>query len=64
MGTHIRVLSKSYHMNTNMTGFRWFQKTLRLCPLDESIASALEGLIERRECMVSVITALVVGSPP
>ena len=23
MGTHLRVLSKSYPMNTNMTGFRW-----------------------------------------
>ena len=26
MGTHLRVLSKSYPMNTNMTGFRWFSK--------------------------------------
>ena len=24
MGTHLRVLSKSYPMNTDMTGFRWF----------------------------------------
>ena len=23
-------------MNTNMTGFRWFQKSLRTCALDES----------------------------
>ena len=24
MGTHMRVLSESYPMNTNMTGFGWF----------------------------------------
>ena len=24
MGTHLRVLTESYPMNTNMTGFRWF----------------------------------------
>ena len=26
MGTYLRVLSESYPMNTNMTGFRWFSK--------------------------------------
>ena len=26
MGTHLRVLSESYLMNTNMTGFGWFSK--------------------------------------
>ena len=26
MGTHLRVLSESFQMNTNMTGFRWFCK--------------------------------------
>ena len=26
MGTHLRVLCKSYHINTNMTGFKWFSK--------------------------------------
>ena len=26
MGTHMKVLSVSYPMNTNMTGFRWFSK--------------------------------------
>ena len=26
MGTHLRVLSESYLMNTNMTGFRLFSK--------------------------------------
>ena len=26
MGTHLRVLSESYLMSTNMAGFRWFSK--------------------------------------
>ena len=30
------VLSESYIMNTNMTGFRCFQQLLHLCSLDES----------------------------
>ena len=30
MGTHLRVLSESYEMNTNMTGLRWFSKILVL----------------------------------
>ena len=33
MGTHLRGLSHSYLMNTNMLGFEWL------------VASALEGLI-------------------
>ena len=39
MGTHPRVLSESYPMNTNMTGFRWFSnifKSLHRYALDES----------------------------
>ena len=39
MGTHLRVLSASYPMNTNMTGFRWFQKYLHPCALDKSSLS-------------------------
>ena len=35
MGTHLRVLSESYPMNTNMTGFRKLKKTLHPCALDE-----------------------------
>ena len=30
IGTHLTVLSESYPMNTNMTGFRWFSKILVL----------------------------------
>ena len=32
MGTHLRILSESYPINTNMTGLDGFQK----CSLDES----------------------------
>ena len=28
MGTHLRVLSESYLISTNITGFRWFSKIL------------------------------------
>ena len=37
-GTHLRVLSESYPMNTNMTGFRWFS-SLHPCALDKSSLS-------------------------
>ena len=30
MGTHPRVLSESYPMNTNMTEFRWFSSSYAL----------------------------------
>ena len=29
MGTHLRVLSESYPMNTNITGFRFISKNLK-----------------------------------
>ena len=45
MGTHLRVLSDSFPMSTNMTGFGCYQKSLRSCALDR-IASASEGLIK------------------
>ena len=36
MATHLRVFAVSYPMNTNITGFRWFSKSLHPCALDES----------------------------
>ena len=37
MGTHERVLSESYPLNTNMTGKLYgFQRSLHPCALDES----------------------------
>ena len=39
MGTHLRELSESLPMNTNMTGLDGFQKSLRPYALDESSLS-------------------------
>ena len=44
MGTHLKAFSESYLMNTNMTGFSGFSKTLHPCVLDIKVASALEWL--------------------
>ena len=41
MGTHVRVLSERFQINTNMAGSRWFSKILVLWT---KVASALEGL--------------------
>ena len=40
-GPHLRVLSESYLMHTNMTGFRWFskQKSFHPCALNNSSPS-------------------------
>ena len=32
-GTHLRVHSESYQMDTNMTGFGWSSKSLHPCAL-------------------------------
>ena len=45
MGTHSRVLSDCYPINTNMTGFRWFSKLFASLCLWTHLALALEGLI-------------------
>ena len=37
MGTHLIVLSESFPMNNNMTGFSWF--SLHPCALDKSSLS-------------------------
>ena len=46
MGTYmyLRVLSESYPMSTNMTGFRWFSKIVTFLYFWQ-VASALEGLM-------------------
>ena len=41
MGTHLRALSETYPMDTNMTEFRWLSKSFYPC--------ALEGLSSTRE---------------
>ena len=40
--THLRVHGKSYPMNTNRAGLRWFSKVLVSLCLDDSL-SGLEG---------------------
>ena len=53
-------------MNTNMTGFRWFSKSLRPCALDEislSIRSFIvyimdiDTLIAYKMCIICVVGA-------
>ena len=50
MGTHMKGLSESYPMSTNMTRFRWFSKIFAFLGFSHTptkVASALEGLITR-----------------
>ena len=50
MGTHLRVLSESFQMNTNMTGFGWFiRKSLHPCALDKSSLSI--GRVDQPLCL-------------
>ena len=58
MGTHLRVLSESYPMNTNM-GLHGFQKSLHPCPLDESNLSI--GRINPSHAGVTFLWALSDG---
>ena len=45
MGAHLRILTESYPMNTNMIGFRWFYKYLCVLVLWTKVASALITLL-------------------
>ena len=57
MGTHLRVLNESYPMNTNMTGLRWFSKTLHPCTLDESslsIGRVLQAYLTPVVCLLPI----------
>ena len=45
-GYSTEIGRESYPMNTNMTGFRRFFKSLHSCALDENIPSPLEGINE------------------
>ena len=44
----MRVINESYPMNTNMTGFRWFSKTIWVLALWTKVASELKGLSVNR----------------
>ena len=47
MGTHLRVVSKSYPINTNMTVFKWFSKNLCILVFWMKVALPLDGLTSR-----------------
>ena len=57
MGTHMRVLSEGYPMNTNVTGFTLgvFKKSLGSCALDECSLS-----IERVNQTAAILTLYTV----
>ena len=48
IGTHRRVLSKSYPMNTNITGLRCFFRNLLPLVLWMKVATAQKGFIKKR----------------
>ena len=52
MGIHLRELSESFPMNTNMTGFRRFSKVFALLVIWTKVASALEGLMYKTAAMM------------
>ena len=49
MGTHLNI-----SINTNMTEFKWLQKSLCPCLLDESSLSIIEGLYSTLTLMLLV----------
>ena len=58
MGTHLRVLSESYAMNTNMTGFRWFSKIIHALVSSHKVLSGYGGTFEIHKpsfCMKGVV---------
>ena len=56
-----RVLSESYPMNTNMTGFRWFFQNICVLVLWAKVALALEGL--NHSCLQGLSHDLETGCP-
>ena len=62
-GTHLRFLSESYPMYTNMTGFQCFAKFLHPCASDD-VASALEGLTQTAFPRNPVSTTTDIYQPP
>ena len=60
---HMEELSESYPMNTNMTGFRFFFKSLCPCALDKSSLSigrvkpSCEREINRNACPTTIQTS-------
>ena len=61
MGTHLRLLRKSYPMNTNMTGFRWFSFSWILV-LRKKVSLALEGLSKKKTTLIVIVVTVDVRS--
>ena len=47
MGAHLRLLSESYLLKTNMRGYKWFSKIVAFLCLGQEEALALEGLTSK-----------------
>ena len=60
MGTHLRVLSEGFPMNTNMPGFRWFSIHFCIVVLWKKVASALEGLSSTLLTLVRVVQLILI----
>ena len=56
MGTHRRVIGKSYLMNTSMTRFRWVSKPLHFSPMDASCFST-----EKVNTSLSTLNSIMVS---
>ena len=62
MGTHLRVLDKSYPMNTNIAGFRWFSNFfLHSCALEEiSLSIGRVNMIDGfMQCFIVVFESII-----
>ena len=55
MGTHLRELSESYPMNTNMTGFGWFSGILCPYALDECSLRIGRVNVARKPLFVDIV---------
>ena len=56
MGTHMRVLSEGFLMNTNLTGFWCFQISLHPCALDEISLCVYNELVQWEVLVGSYMT--------
>ena len=52
LGTHLRVLSKSYTLSTDMTGFKWFSKIFASLCFGKMLSH--QGLINKKGLIQTV----------
>ena len=53
MGTHLKVLGKSYPMNTNLIGFRWFSKIVAFLCFGQKYSLSI-GRVKMQYVMISI----------